>query len=169
VHLVSKSDETTHIVAMLEHSQLSCTVSLKAERGGKMWIAIQANRGEAYIQASFIGWNLVLEGFCAGEGGLVTSFGMFCFGKTLTFGRTTFSWLQGYRLTRRLGMLLSLSTKLITNHINVEAPTSNTLSWDECSMTHLETQSPTHLEWIPYIDKSGTRCKLVIDTTTLTM
>jgi hypothetical protein len=68
-----------------------------------MWIAIQANRGEAYIQASVIGWNLVLEGFL---GGLVTGFGMFCFRKTLRFGKTTFSWLCDYRLTRRLGMLL---------------------------------------------------------------
>jgi hypothetical protein len=31
---------------------------------------------------------LVLEGFI---GGLVTSFGMFCFEKTLRFGRTRFS------------------------------------------------------------------------------
>jgi hypothetical protein len=48
-----------------------------------------------------------------------------------------------------------------------EAPSSNTLSWDVCSTTHLETHSPTHLEWIPCIDKNGTRCKLIIDTTTL--
>jgi hypothetical protein len=75
----------------LEHPQLFCTISLKAERGGKTWIAVQANRRKAYIQASFIGWNLILEGFL---GGLVTGFGMFCFGKTLSFGRTTFSWLQ---------------------------------------------------------------------------
>jgi hypothetical protein len=87
----------------LEHPQSSCTISLKAERGGKTWIAVQASRRKACIQVPFTGWNLVLEGFL---GGLVTGFGIFCLGKTLTFGRTTFSWLRGYRLTRRLGMLL---------------------------------------------------------------
>ena len=34
-------------------------------------------------------------------------------------------------------------------------------------MTHLESHSPMHLEWIPYIDRNGSRCKLIIDTTTL--
>jgi hypothetical protein len=29
---------------------------------------------------------------------------------------------------------------------NVEAPSSNTLSWDACSMTHVERHSPMHLE-----------------------
>jgi hypothetical protein len=74
------------------------------ERGGKKWIAVQASRGEACIQASFTGWNLVLEGFL---GGLVTGFGMCfgmcCFGKSLRFGQMTFLWLQSYRLQGLLG------------------------------------------------------------------
>jgi hypothetical protein len=84
----------------------------KAERGEKTWIAVQASRGKACIQASFTSWNLVLEGFL---GGLVPGFGMFgfgmfgfgmfCFGNILRFGRTRFSWLQSYRLQGRLGML----------------------------------------------------------------
>jgi hypothetical protein len=40
---------------------------LKAERGGKTWIAVQASsREEACIQASFTSWNLVLEGVLEG-------------------------------------------------------------------------------------------------------
>jgi hypothetical protein len=45
---------------------LSCTVSLKAERSGKTWITVHASREEACIQASFTGWNLVLESFLGG-------------------------------------------------------------------------------------------------------
>jgi hypothetical protein len=93
----------------LEHPQSSYVVSLKAERSGKTWIVVQASMGEACIQASFIGWNLVLESFL---GGLVIGFQMFCFGKALRFGRTTFSWLWGYKLTRQLGMLLHPKTEV---------------------------------------------------------
>jgi hypothetical protein len=45
---------------------------------------------------------MVLEGFL---GGLVTGFGISCFGKTLKFERTRFSWLGNYRLIGQLGML----------------------------------------------------------------
>jgi hypothetical protein len=111
---------------ILEHPQSSCTVSLKAERSGKTWIMVEASRGEACIQASFTGWNLVLEGFIRG---LVTGFGMFCFGKTLRLGRMTFSWLRGYRITRRLGMLLPQPWLIRLNAPNMVAPRKLGSGW----------------------------------------
>jgi hypothetical protein len=77
----------------------SLVVLYRKPKSGKRWKDMNCGSSEQ----GRIGWNLVLEGFL---GGLVTGFGMFCFGKTLRFGRMTFSWLWGYRLTRRLGMLL---------------------------------------------------------------
>jgi hypothetical protein len=43
----------------------------------------------------------------------------------------------------------------------------NTLLWNMCFTTPLETHSPMHLKWAPFIDRSGTRYKLVIVSTTL--
>jgi hypothetical protein len=54
-----------------------------------------------------------------------------------------------------------------TWEIRVVVPSANTLSWDACSMIHLETHSPMHLKWTKYIDRSGTKCKLGMDTITL--
>jgi hypothetical protein len=81
----------------------------------KKWKDVNCSSSQHGSQASFIGWNLVLESFLEG---LVTGFQMFCFGKALRFGRTTFSWLQGYKLTRRLGMLLHPKIEVYKRNIN---------------------------------------------------
>jgi hypothetical protein len=49
----------------------------------------------------------------------------------------------------------------------VVVPSLDTLSWDACSMTHLETHSSMHLKWTQYIDRCGTRYKSGMGTTTL--
>jgi hypothetical protein len=55
------------------------------------------------------------------------------------------------------------------NHLKVVVPSPDTLSWDACSMTHLETHSQMHLKLIQCIDRRRTRYKSRMGTTTLLM